>query len=204
MEVEILQGDITTFEGDALINAAKITLEGGGGVDGAIHRAAGPGLLEECKGLPVLQTLPDGTPLRCLVGDVEVTGGHDLKVEYVIHTVGPVWPGAPEGAGHPGGYEQPEGHLRHLVASVMGCLTLAQKLGCKSVAFPALSCGIFGGRISTFAQVLHMTLRRVGWEPIESLKVYLFDEADLLEFSETWAALEMVRGDIDVGRGGPN
>ena len=127
MRIEVVEGDITALAVDAIVNAANESLLGGGGVDGAIHRAAGPGLLAECRGLP--QVRPG---VRCPTGEARITGGHRLPARHVIHTVGPVWEGG-------------DGDEAALLA---GCyrasLRLAAAHGLASIAFPAISCGVFG------------------------------------------------------------
>jgi O-acetyl-ADP-ribose deacetylase (regulator of RNase III) len=121
--LELVRGDITTEAVDAIGNAANAALRGGGGVDGAIHRAAGPGLLEELR-----RRYPDGTP----TGTAVATGGHDLPARWVLHAVGPVW----RGGGH--------GEAELLAGAYRSSLGLADELGARSVAFPAISMGIYG------------------------------------------------------------
>lgn len=120
-KISLIQGDITRMEVDAVVNAAKSTLLGGGGVDGAIHRAAGLGLLEECRTLN-----------GCPPGEARITGGHRLPAKHVIHTVGPVWQG--------GGQHEDE----LLAFCYRNSLQLALDHQCRSVAFPNISTGIYG------------------------------------------------------------
>ncbi len=119
--IETLQGDITRLAVDAIVNAANPSLLGGGGVDGAIHRAAGPGLLEECRGLGGARP-----------GDSRITGGHRLAARHVIHTVGPIWRGGGQGED-----EVLEGCYR-------SALRVAARHRLSSVAFPAISTGAYG------------------------------------------------------------
>lgn len=119
-EIEVVCGDITKLKVDAIVNAANRTLMGGGGVDGAIHSAAGPELLEECRKIN-----------GCSTGQSRITKGYNLPAKYIIHSVGPVWEGGSKN------------EMRYLQSCYTTALELARDYGIKTIAFPAISCGIF-------------------------------------------------------------
>ena len=154
-KIEIVQGDITKLEVDAIVNAANTTLLGGGGVDGAIHRAAGPELLAECRTLG-----------GCQPGEAKITRGYRLPARFVIHTVGPVWRGGKRG--------EPE----TLANCYRNSLQVAVENGIRTIAFPAISCGAYGYPIEEAAQIAVNTTREflATTDQIEKVIFVLWDE----------------------------
>jgi O-acetyl-ADP-ribose deacetylase (regulator of RNase III) len=152
--IEVVEGDITRLEVDAIVNAANPTLLGGGGVDGAIHRAAGPDLLTECMGLG-----------GCETGQAKLTGGYALPAAHVIHTVGPVWAGGEAG----------EDAL--LASCYRESLGLARDVGARSVAFPAVSTGVYGFPADRAARIALSTIREAAEAPLERVVLVAFGEA---------------------------
>ena len=155
--MRVIQGDITKLDVDAIVNAANTTLLGGGGVDGAIHRAAGPELLAECRTLG-----------GCATGEAKITKGYRLPARYVIHTPGPVWSG--------GARNEPA----LLAACYRNSLALAVQHGCRSVAFPCISTGVYGYPKEAAARIAVDTVRGFLKEHAESLDIGFccFSEAD--------------------------
>ena len=160
--ISIVQGDITKADTDAIVNAANQKMLGGGGVDGAIHRAAGPELLEYCKQVPTVNGV------RCPVGEARITPAGRLPVRWVIHTVGPQYTIDPE----------PE---KLLASAYRNSLTLAMKHQCRSIAFPAISCGVYGYPYSEAAEISLAICRDVRWNGIK-ISFYLFTS----ELVEIW------------------
>ncbi len=160
-------GDITQLNVDAIVNAANKSLLGGGGVDGAIHRAAGPLLLEECRKLNGCQT-----------GGAKITKGYNLPAKYVIHTVGPVYSGRAED--------------KILLANCYrNCLTLAVENNLSSMAFPAISCGVYGYPLNKACEIAVMTTTDFLKQSPQKLKVFfvLFSASDLEIYKEFFLSI---------------
>ena len=135
-KINVVQGDITRAQVDAIVNAANTTLMGGGGVDGAIHRAAGPGLYLACRKFN-----------GCPTGEARITSGFNLPARYIIHTPGPIWHGG-------------DGNERQLLAnSYRNSLRLAEEHGCRSVAFPSISTGVYAFPLDLAAPIALTTIR---------------------------------------------
>jgi O-acetyl-ADP-ribose deacetylase (regulator of RNase III) len=160
--IEIISGDITTIEVDAIVNAAKSSLLGGGGVDGAIHRAGGPAILEECRKLG-----------GCDTGDAKVTGAGKLPAQYVIHTVGPMYS------------DGTRGEATLLRSCYRRSMEIAGELNLRSIAFPAVSCGLYGYPIDAAAEIAVGTVLEI-LERNDSIKraVFVLFSEDVLEHFE--------------------
>ena len=161
--IEIIQGDITKQSVDAIVNAANCSLLGGGGVDGAIHRAAGPELLAECRTLN-----------GCETGKAKITKGYRLPTKYVIHTPGPIWHGGSRG----------EAEL--LASCYRSCLTLASENDCKTVDFPSISTGVYHFPLDKAAHIAINTISDYlkAHDDIERVRMVCFDSRTLAQYEK--------------------
>ena len=168
-KIQIIQGDITKQAVDAIVNAANCSLLGGGGVDGAIHRAAGPELLAECRTLN-----------GCATGQAKITKGYRLPAKYVIHTPGPVWHGGSRG----------EAEL--LASCYRSCLTLAREHGCKTVDFPSISTGVYHFPLEQAAEIAISTIAEfLETAPeLQRVRMVCFDERTKAHYDRALARLE--------------
>ena len=153
-QLKVIQGDITQFQGDAIVNAANTTLMGGGGVDGAIHRAAGPALYAACEKFH-----------GCPTGEARITSGFNLPAKYIIHTPGPIWRG---------GYS---GEPQLLANSYQNSLRLADRYGCQTVAFPSISTGVYAYPLGKAAAIAVQTIQKfmVKARNIREVTIVCFD-----------------------------
>lgn len=173
--IRILKGDITQQDTEAIVNAANSGLMGGGGVDGAIHRAGGPQILEECKQIVSRQG-------RCPTGKAVITGGGRLKARYVIHAVGPVWRGGKAG----------EDEL--LRQAYLSSMELASEHGIGSISFPAISTGAYGFPRERAARIAISTvLEYVKSKPFSEIRFILFSDEDLNIYEQAWQAISESR-----------
>ncbi len=170
--VVLIQGDITRQDTEAIVNAANSSLLGGGGVDGAIHRAGGPQILEECKQIRARQG-------GCPTGEAVITTGGNLKARYVIHTVGPIWSG--------GGNREDE----LLSCAYRNSLRLASEKGIRSLSFPSISTGAYGFPVHRAARVAAAAVKQFLEEEggLDEVRFVLFSERDLDVYREAWKDL---------------
>ena len=169
LQVEVVLGDITTLDVDAIVNAANTSLLGGGGVDGAIHRVAGPGLLQECRTLGGART-----------GQAKITDGYNLPAKYVIHTPGPVW--------HGGGSREAE----LLATCWRNCLHLAAQNHCHSIAFPSISTGVYRFPIAQAAMIAIKQIKDFSAFPstLNSITICCFSPEDQQVYQQALSTLE--------------
>ena len=162
--VDIVTGDITALAVDAIVNAANQRMLGGGGVDGAIHRAAGPELLTACREVPEVRP-----GVRCPTGEACIPPGFNLPARYVIHTVGPVYGGTPRDA-------------ELLASSFRASLSLAEDRALRSIAFPAISCGVYCYPLDEAAAIARTVVEERDWD-LDEIRCVLFSE----DVRDAWA-----------------
>jgi O-acetyl-ADP-ribose deacetylase (regulator of RNase III) len=166
--VRIVRGDLTKDTADAIVNAANQKMLGGGGVDGAIHRAAGPSLLEACRAVPEVRP-----GVRCPTGEARITPGFELRARYVIHTVGPVYGG--------------RGRDAELLASAFrSSVLVAIDHGLRSIAFPAVSCGVYGYPMKEAASISARVIREQAWN-LDEIRFVLFSEDAVTAWTAAFA-----------------
>jgi len=166
--VRVVRGDLTKDTADAIVNAANQKMLGGGGVDGAIHRAAGPSLLEACRAVPEVRP-----GVRCPTGEARITPGFELPARYVIHTVGPVYGG--------------RGRDAELLASAFrSSVLLAIDHGLRSIAFPAVSCGVYGYPMKEAASISARVVQEQAWN-LDEIRFVLFSEDALMAWTAAFA-----------------
>ncbi|MEM8607323.1 MAG: O-acetyl-ADP-ribose deacetylase [Myxococcota bacterium] len=167
--VDIRRGDLTREPVDAIVNAANRAMLGGGGVDGAIHRAAGPALLEACRGVP--EVAPG---VRCPTGEARITAGFNLPAAHVIHTVGPI-------------YGENADDAALLASAFRSSLELAVTHGLSTIAFPAISCGVYGYPFDEAARIAATVTRESPW-PLELIRYVLFSEPVFAAWDRAFSA----------------
>ena len=166
--LRIVRGDLTTEAADAIVTAANQKMLGGGGVDGAIHRASGPALLEACRAVPEVRP-----GVRCPTGEARITSGFELAARYVIHTVGPVYSGASRDA-------------VLLASAFRSSIELAVAHGVRTIAFPAISCGVYGYPIQDAALISAQVVREQAWN-LDEIRFVLFSEHVLTAWTAAFA-----------------
>lgn len=168
--IEIIQGDITRQSVDAIVNAANCSLLGGGGVDGAIHRTAGPELLAECRTLN-----------GCKTGEAKITRGYKLPVKYVIHTPGPIWHGGSSG------------ESEKLASCYRSCLTLASQNGCETVDFPSISTGVYHFPLEKASRIAINTIAEYLSEhdEIRRVRMVCFDSRTMTHYQQALEECEV-------------
>ena len=166
--VRILRGDLTRDTADAIVNAANVKMLGGGGVDGAIHRAAGPALLDACRAVPEVRP-----GVRCPTGEARITPGFELPARYVIHTVGPV-------------YRATRRDAALLASAFRSSIELAVNHGLRSIAFPAISCGVYGYPMQEAALISAEVVGEYAWN-LDEIRFVLFSEHAVTAWTRAFA-----------------